>query len=326
MSEFEHTQEILHPVDSEKWEQLQNEIESRIERSEKRHGITTSYIVQDDAITARRSSQQPDLPMFGASLGKLPLAEAMISMQCPPDLVVSWKSKDVDTTGDGVFDKRALLKRLPNREYRETAGNLLYDMLSPRSGNTPVRVFADHISSAKLSTAGLLNYIYDAMGMRETRVMSQGESRFYMWGTTAQESLDSFKRLLDPVDPEDPMSQIAIAALGSSEETTKYGTWPYVASGDRLRLWRKHGEYNGDTDEEWGVPFIVRHEVGTMKNNKNQQLSYAFLTRADINNRKALLFMDTTLGMMGESVAHALGYNSRLLGKAAMQDTLSELE
>lgn len=311
---------LLRPIELSEWTRLCHEIESIIARSELLGINDMSCIVRDDAkIHDRQFSHQPDLEMFGASIGKLPIAEVLIATQCPPNMKLSWSAKDIDTTGGGQIDKKTSLQRLFKVGSSATAGELLKAMLQ-ESANTPVRVFADMIGEGEF-----FNQVYADMGFEVTRVIPHENGRFYMWETTAQESLESFRRLALPRDAKDPMAKIAAEALWSST-VTESGIRQFVRPTGRLKIANKTGDYNGDNEpgDTHPIPYAVRHDIGIVKNGPHQ-LSYAFFTKTPMEGIAKKTAAEV-VGIMGERVARTLGYRGGMVGSLAMRDVLGRPE
>lgn len=264
-------------------------------------GVTINGIVDHNGSAIELGA---DEEIFGGSLGKLPLAH-MVLERFDGEEVHDIENKYVAKSGGGNYDLVCISRKA-------TTEQLLEDMLM-RSGNTPFRLFAD-----KLGGADAVNQFYRDNGWTHTRVNTD-EDGFAMLGhTTPREVLDQLAGLL--VKPDDSLlvgtAQNALMENKSIFTGIRQKVFPYK----ELSIHNKTGEYNGDTDEYYPVPYATRHDAGLLEGPQGT-VQYVLMTRSSMKTKGKLANM--IVGQFGAELALSVGGPKILeLGKLARRAAL----
>lgn len=241
MTERMDSQEVKVPESIKAFEALRQRLELLTLRSESL-GLNVHAIVEH---SGHRIFKQADEPVFGASLGKLPLA-VMAAENLEP--YAPLPLHDVHGVEPGL-----------------TAAELVEKMLK-KSDNVSYRVLAEVLGGPEE-----INKFYHGKGWQETRVLSAPNGRAQLAETTATESLAQLKYILgSSLDNE--LAEIARQAL-SEQNVHKHGVRQLKLDDPSVHIFNKTGEYNGDLHD----PVIYRHDVGSIFG-PDARVSYAIMT------------------------------------------------
>jgi beta-lactamase class A len=231
-------------------------------------------------------------PVYGASLGKLPLAALLIETGVlDPDADWPVPLDIVDRSGGGKYDNLT-------EATTATTSELLDDMLR-RSGNTAYRILAPAAGGSEA-----LNEFYTLKGWHRTRTMAAANGRVYLGETTAHEALSQLEAVLLHEGGSDTLAQVARHALEHSE-VNKHGIRQHVKA-KKITIANKTGEYPGDVRD--GQAY--RHDVGRVSG-PNGELWYSVLTTSD--KRTLGILADQVVGQISTEIAVAAGERSAAL-------------
>ena len=217
-------------------------------------GVTMHYFVEQKGTEVMN---HPDVMMFGASVGKIPLAHMVIEHLNPDE--------DFDINKDDIVDGGGAFDQSTSQGIAKTA-ELLEDMLK-NSGNTAFRLLAE-----RLGGPDEIQAYYEQNGWVHTTVDRADNGRTILGQTTPSEVLAQLQLLIAPGSPS-PLSVVARDALqGNTVSVHGIRQNPLDNS---LTVYNKTGEYNGDKSD----PYVVRHDVGVVQGRKGT-INYAVMTKS----------------------------------------------
>lgn len=241
MTEHFRTGEAHNPERTEVFNELRDRLEFLTNRSEIL-GIEVHAVVEQ---FGHRHQKHADIPVFGASLGKLPLA-AMAIEHLEPGTPLN-------------------TEHIPGAPS-ETTPSQLIDMMLRKSDNVSFRVLAEFLGGPHA-----INEYYESKQWLQTRVITAPNGRALLAETTAIESLAQLKYILGTPN-QNELSDVAREAL-SEQEVNRHGIRQIQLDDPRVHVFNKTGEYNGDPQD----PLIYRHDVGSILG-PNGHVSYAIMT------------------------------------------------
>jgi hypothetical protein len=282
-----------------------------IQQRAARVGVDLRYDVRAE----RPVGFERHLPMFAASLGKLPLALMLVTdprIQRHDRVVI--RNSDI-REGGGAYDLTALRQQGITGEYTITVDKAVMDMLA-RSGNTAYRVLSRDI--ADLDHMGdrvgeALNKRYNALGFEQTTVVPR-EAGAELGETTPEEVIRQLNAIQEAVRQQGPDSLAATAwhAMASNERGSGMRLFNMPEGYD---LVSKTGEYNGDDDDA----HVYRHEAGHLILPDDSAIEYCFMTRSRSMNRAYRAVNERVLSSATNEVAKYAGLRRpRLLGLRAL--------
>lgn len=277
-------------------EKIEDHLRDRLEvlcRRAKHIGVTTNCIVQHGNLM---HGLNDDKELFGASLGKIPLAYMVIDRLDPNEML------DIDDSvrlsGGGMYDHKGESVCVP-------VGRVLEDMLR-YSGNTAYRVLSEAVDGPDE-----INLYYDDQGWGTTNVIKAANGRTQLGYTTPRESLLQLQALLDPTDQRQ-LAEVARVSL-SHNAVENHGIRQIILPGETIKISNKTGEYNGDSHD----PAIFRHDVGLVSGPKGT-VWYSVMTAAPLISRG--YFSDMVVGQFGAEIVHAVGGHDKfVLGSLALR-------
>ena len=260
----------------------------KLQKQAERVGVDMRYVV-NPYLTDRTEhfEHRADEPIFGASVGKLAVAHAVIAMLNPmSDVVITRHVK-----GSGQYDKlMAVGMRVPVHKLQK-------DMLQ-HSGNAAFAMLADEIGGADV-----LNTFYDSEGWEKTRVVSDEAGRTLLNTTTPHEALDQIEKLIAMRD-EGYLQAVTVDALRNSQAT--HGNVRMIISSYKgVNIINKHGSYPGDKED----PFEFRHDVGVI-GTETERIGYALMTRSAMNAKGSMASL--AVQQFGLELARTLGAEGSL--------------
>jgi len=223
--------------------------------------------------------------VFGASIGKLPLADMAINLLYSDEV---WEigSAIVDRTGGGAYDQ------VTTRQEATTA-ELLDDMLR-NSGNTAYRVLA-----RGLGGPDAINGYFENKGWFSEVGSDPVSGRAVLGETSAEEAMMQMKEVLNGTTGDKRLRERARFALNNSSATDQ-GIRRYAKNTPDLQIFNKTGRYNGDEDD----PLVFRHDVGFVKGSR-RSISYAVLTSSPMRMRGVVA--SAVVSQFGAEVAREAG-------------------
>jgi hypothetical protein len=278
MSERVSTGSEVSPERLYAFDELRGRLESLTRRAETL-GFEVSAVVEQSGQLIHKHA---DEPVFGASLGKLPLAVMAIeSLEAHVPLRVD----DIHGIDEGV-----------------TPAELVTLMLG-RSDNLSYRVLAE-----ALGGPDAINDFYDQKGWHATKVKTAANGRAQLAETTASEALKQLQYILGP-EADNDLSDVARTAL-SEQQVTRYGIRQLKLNDPSVHIFNKTGEYPGDYHD----PYVFRHDVGSIMG-PSGRVSYALMTSIAHDNilptpLKQFL-ADGTLKRFGSELITYVGGNSK---------------
>jgi hypothetical protein len=291
MTEHDIARESKLPERLRAFDDLRDRLETLTQRSELL-GMEVHAIVEQ---SGHQIYKQPNEAVFGASLGKLPLAiMAMENLEPHIPLEID----DLHGVTPGV-----------------TAAELLEKMLK-KSDNVSYRVLAE-----LLGGPAAINDFYDTKGWTQTRVIGAPSGRAQLAETTAAESLSQLKYILG-TSSQNELADVARQAL-SEQEVNRHGIRQLKIDDPNVHIFNKTGEYNGDPHD----PAIFRHDVGSILG-RDGRLNYAVMTAISHHNPMPTLakklLADSTIKQFGaELVEYVGGTVNRSLGVQAVRGLIN---
>ena len=287
MSERVRTGSEVSPERLHAFDELRGRLESLTRRAETL-GFEVSAVVEQSGQLIHKHS---DEPVFGASLGKLPLAVMAIeSLEAHVPLSID----GIHGIDEGV-----------------TAAELVKLMLG-RSDNFSYRVLAE-----ALGGPDAINDFYDQKGWHATRVKTAANGRAQLAETTASEALKQLQYILGP-EADNDLADVARTAL-SEQQVTRYGIRQLKLNDPNIHIFNKTGEYPGDYHD----PYVFRHDVGSIMG-PSGRISYALMTSIAHENilptpLKQFLADGTVKRFGSEFVAYVGGSTGEKIGSLALK-------
>lgn len=287
MIERSHIIEAKLPERLHAFDELRERLQVLTDRAEPL-GVEVRAIVEQ---SGHQIFKQADEPLFGASLGKIPLAVMAIENLEPH---VPLELDDLHGIQSGA-----------------TPAELIEKMIK-KSDNVSYRILAE-----VLGGPAAINDFYDSKGWVETRVITAPNGRAQLGETTAGETLAQLKYVLGS-SMDNELAEVARQAL-SEQEVNLHGIRQLKVDDPNVHIFNKTGEYNGDVSD----PSIFRHDVGSILG-PNGHVSYAVMTYIEDESKlltPAKKFLaDSVVKQFGaELIEYVVGYVERGLGSRAIR-------
>ncbi|MEO5690698.1 MAG: serine hydrolase [Candidatus Saccharimonadales bacterium] len=235
----------------------------RVSQYATNHGARFRFDVQND----RDIAHEKDVPMFAASLSKLPLA-AVVSIERPKGNKehVTIFSNDVKLDEAGQFDHVNPGEGPIQYPIEQSVNDVMIAMLG-RSSNAAFRVLTKN-------RAPELQDAYARHGWHNTTLIPKEDGKVEIGTTTPEEALAQLQLLsILGSTKANRTARAAVEGLHTVTDTT-HGLGVYdLTDADVLR---KLGRYNGDPDD----PYVYRHEVARVVTDEGA-IDYAFMVQSE---------------------------------------------
>ncbi len=285
---------------------------AKIQERATSYGVDFRYDVWD----GEHASHERDIPMFAASLGKLPLALAVSTepgIHRNDEVVI--RSSDL-RNGRGAYDLTEMRQHGINGIFTTTVEEAVRDMLG-RSGNTAYRVLARELADRHgmgESVGELLNERYFALGFPRTNVMPRVASA-EIGLTTPEEVMKQFSAIEDAAAEQGSQSLAATAWHALSIDNSRGNGLRRFVLPDGYDLLSKSAEYNGDEND----PHVYRHEAGNLILGDDRVIKYCFMTQSRSRHPVHRLTTEMALARATNEVAKYANFElPRLLGLRAL--------